>query len=182
MANTRVVVSQGRGHNHGATFSTIEEHSNNERCLEAARKKSEAAATTKKVGANSKRKTTKRKKKVTGPTSNGDMDATAQNQCAKKIKEQISSSNCFKCGKKGHWKQEFPEESDYESDRDMSMMTVANKRSEKLYGYEAVLNNISQVNIVHPRILTNIKSGSGSFKGVNKKAKSSKTLPFYRSP
>ena len=56
------------------------------------------------------------------------------------------------------------------------MMTVGNKRSEKFYGYEAVLNNGSQVNIVHSRFLANIKRGTGSLKGVDKKAKSSKTM------
>ena len=104
MANTRVVVSQGRGHNHGEKFSTIEEHSKNERCAGPARKKSEAAATTKRVGEKTKKKTTKKKKKVARPTSNGDLDATEHKERAQKIKEQIYSSNCFKCGKKGHWK------------------------------------------------------------------------------
>ena len=56
------------------------------------------------------------------------------------------------------------------------MITVGNKRSNKVYGYEVVLNNGSQVIIVHSRFLTNIKRGSGSLKGVNKNAKFSKTM------
>ena len=59
------------------------------------------------------------------------------------------------------------------------MMNVEKKRSGKFYGYKVVLDNRLQVNVVHPKFLTNIKSGSGSFKGIDRMAKSLKTLPFY---
>ena len=52
------------------------------------------------------------------------------------------------------------------------MMTVKDIRCEN---YEVVLDNGSQVNIVHPRFLTGIRNGSGSYKGVDKTAKSSRT-------
>ena len=50
------------------------------------------------------------------------------------IEEKMSYSNCFACGKKEHWKQECPEKVDYESDGDMSMITVENTMNEKFYG------------------------------------------------
>ena len=181
MANTRVVVSRGTGHNHGATFSTIEEDSNATRKAELARRKTAAAAKSRKTN----RRTTK--KKVAEPAPEG-ADAVVQRERAKKVEEQISKSNCFNCGKKGHWKRECPEESDYESDIDgeesdyesdtdgnLSGMTVSEERSEHFYGYEVCLDSGSQVNIVHPMFLTGIKRGLGSYKGVDKTSKSSKT-------
>ena len=78
---------------------------------------------------------------MAGSTSNGYGDEVAGKEHAKKIGEKLSTSNCFRCGKKGHWKRECPEESEYKSDSDLSMMTVKEKRSESFYGYEVCLDN-----------------------------------------
>ena len=116
MVNTRVVVSRGQGHNHGATFSTIEANSNDERWAEAARKKSESRKehtnqpSTEEVRGNSKMRSRRKitKKKVAGSASNGDGEELTHKTYANKIEEEISASNCFKCGKKRHWKRECP--------------------------------------------------------------------------
>ena len=156
MVNTRVVVSRGQGHNHGATFSTIEANSNDERWAEAARKKSESRKehtnqpSTEEVRGNSKMRSRRKitKKKVAGSASNGDGEELTHKTYANKIEEEISASNCFKCGKKRHWKRECPKESDYESEYskesdcesegDLSMMTVNDIMCEN---YEVVLDN-----------------------------------------
>ena len=41
---------------------------------------------------------------------------------------------------------------------------------EKFYGYEVALDNASQVNVMHPRFLTNLRKKKISFKGLDKKS------------
>ena len=97
--------------------------------------------------------------------------ATKEAKTKKKrdIEKEISGTNCFRCGKKGHWKNECPEDSDDEScGSNYSFMTTREEDAERFYGFEICLDNGSQVNIVHPRFLTGVKQGAGSFKGADK--------------
>ena len=57
---------------------------------------------------------------------------------------------------------------------DFSGMTVKGEAS-RFYGFEVCLDNGSQVNIIHPRFLTGVKDGSGSFKGADRNTRSTKT-------
>ena len=75
-----------------------------------------------------------------------------------RIKEQIASKNCFKCGETGHWSKESPYNSDKNKGGNVMMMTLGKFDEEKFYGYKIALDIASEVNIVHPRFLTNIRS------------------------
>ena len=75
----------------------------------------------------------------------------------------------------GHWSNECPKEPQDLDDDGVSMMTFCKPANESFYGYEIVLDNGSQVNIVHPRFLTNIKREEGSYKGVEKTQESTRS-------
>ena len=48
-------------------------------------------------------------------------------------------------------------------------MTLSDE-PEPFFGFEVAIDNASQVNVLHPRFLTNLRPGFGSYKGVDKSA------------
>lgn len=48
------------------------------------------------------------------------------------------------------------------------MSLISTRIREKFYGYEVILDSRSQLDIVHPRFLKNIRKESSSFKGAEK--------------
>ena len=58
---------------------------------------------------------------------------------------------------------------------DMVAMTTKSTYNSVLKYYEVALDNASQVNVIHPRFLTNVRKGKGSFSGLNSNNKSKAT-------
>lgn len=174
LVNTRIVVSKGSGKHSGASFATIEEHSRRTRV--------EAARETRKNG---QKKTSQNNHALdkassqAGPSSQE--ETVTSNKAAKKrkkrkgkkaarIKEQIAETNYFKCGKKGHWERECPYDLEELDGEKVSLMTLVENNEQRFYGYKVALDNARQVNVMHPRFLTNLRKKSISFKGLDKKS------------
>ena len=77
---------------------------------------------------------------------------------AQRIKENIAMTNCYKCGERGHWARECPYDSEENENENVAMMTLARSKKEEFFGYEIELDSASQVNVVHPRFFTCIKT------------------------
>jgi hypothetical protein len=141
LASHRVVVRTGKENSGGATFATVEEGS------------------PKKNNRN----------KQDGP----DKEKTK----AQKAAEKLAKMKCFKCGEKGHMAQNCPhklkeEAESGESEPPMAGMTLASEcyatSTKRVHQwYEVCLDNGSQVNIVDPRLLTNLRTCSHTYRSMN---------------
>ena len=174
LANTRVVVSKSGSQNQGATFATIEQDAKWSRgaATRAARNKTSGKKKEPTVDVNSGNKQSGSGNSDAGSDKAEKKKAKRKARRARKIQEQIAESNCHICGEKGHWKNQCPRLNE-DADEDVAFMTLSQPSKEAFYGYEVVLDNGSQVNIMHPRFLSNIRAEQTSFKGLDSKSKSS---------
>jgi hypothetical protein len=141
LASHRVVVRAGKENSGGATFATVEEGS------------------PKKSNRNKQDGTVNEKTKV------------------QKAAEKLAKMKCFNCGEKGHLGRNCPHklkegEETGESEPPMAGMTLAcecyaTNTNRVHQWYEVCLDNGSQVNIVDPRLLSNLRTCSRTYRSMN---------------
>jgi len=110
-------------------------------------------------------------------TEKADPDKNADNDSddkAAKLAACLAKMKCFNCGGKGHPAKNCPHKGKdkQEIDPPMAGLTLdvvcGASRTERLHGeHEVCIDNGSQVNIVHPSLLTNLREESRGFRGIS---------------
>jgi len=141
LASRRVVVRAGKENSGGATFATVEEGS---------AKKSNR---------------------------NKQDGAVSEKTKAQKAAEKLAKMKCFNCGEKGHLGRNCPhklkeDEETGDPEPPMAGMTLAcecyaTSTNRVHQWYEVCLDNGSQVNIVDPRLLSNLRTCSRTYRSMN---------------
>jgi hypothetical protein len=166
LANTRVTMKKGSGYTVGASYTTIEEG--------MSRKQGKCKGKGK-----NHQKGNKANKKLAKDRDDGEEKNTKKSEEDKKKTERnLDNVECFNCGNKGHFARDCPENEDKEDEEPMVGMTMKDDGdcfqtglgNRNFYMYEILLDSGSQeVNCVHPRFLSELRGGTGGFRGLSGK-------------
>jgi hypothetical protein len=112
------------------------------------------------------------------PTKNGGKELTKEEKLAKSL----ARMKCFNCGGKGHPAKACPHKEKEAEESPMAGMAYSRCFATKAGGrlheyYEVCLVNGSQVNIIDPRLLANLRTSCRTYRSMNDAAETK-----YRTP
>jgi Zinc knuckle len=168
LASRLVVMKKGAHGSGGATFATLDNATRKKRVIgKKGADRGNDKASDKQSGEKPKAGLT-----TTTTTTNSDKSDEKPKTEGNRAERRKKHSSCYNCGKKGHYSYECTKEAPDDDDAEMVALTMdvccstkaASSRLHKIH--EVCLDIGSQVNILHSRLLTNIRKHSKAFKSM----------------